>query len=102
MPIVIKQSFPMPSSIKLTDKVLMTEIGQQAITAIRSRTRLGRDQDGQPFAAYSPGYARAKAREYGGSSRVNLTLSGDMLSTLSIVDVTATSVTIGWNRGSVR
>lgn len=101
MPIILRQSIPRPSSIKLTDPALMREIGLMAIRAIQERTRSGRDKDGRAFAPYSPAYAKRKAAE-GLSSTVNLTVSGDMLSGLQIVHVTDTSVVIGWERGEVR
>jgi hypothetical protein len=97
MPITLTQAFPKPSSVTLTDIPLMREIGRQAISAIRARTRMGRDADGRAFAPYSPGYAKLK-----GSTSVDLTVSGDMLSALEIIDVTPTSVTIGWTRGEAR
>ena len=98
MPIVIQQTIRLPSSVTLTDKALMREVGLMAVRAIQDRTRQGRDSDGRAFAPYSPGYARAKARELGASSTPNLTVSGDMLNTLQVIEVTDTSVTLGWRR----
>jgi hypothetical protein len=98
MPITLTQTFPKPSSVTLTDIPLMREIGLQAIRAIQARTRQGRDATGRAFAPYSASYAKAKAQAVGGSSAPNLTLSGDMLNALQIVEVTATSVTLGWTR----
>jgi hypothetical protein len=98
MPITLTQSFPKLSSVKMTDEALMREIGLQAIRAIQARTRQGRDSSGRAFAPYSPGYAKAKAKAVGGSMTPNLTLSGDMLNALQIVEVTPTSVTLGWMR----
>ena len=98
MPIVLQQTIRLPSSITLTDKALMREIGQMARLAIQERTRSGRDADGRAFAPYSAGYARRKARELGASSTPNLTVSGDMLNTLQVIEVTDTSVTLGWTR----
>lgn len=89
---------PRPSLVQITDKALMTQIGEQAIRAIQTRTRSGRDAEGRAFPAYSTGYARAKARELGASGTVNLTVSGDMLNGLQIIRATDTSVTLGWVR----
>jgi hypothetical protein len=98
MPIHLKQTLPRPSRLKLTDKALMREIGDMAITAIRARTRHGRDSSGQAFAPYSPQYAKRKADELGASDTPNLTVSGDMLNTLQIIDVQDDAVTLGWRR----
>jgi hypothetical protein len=97
MPITLTQAVPKPSAVTLTDIPLMRDIGMMAIRAIRTRTRLGRDADGGAFAPYSPGYAKRK-----GSTHVDLTLSGDMLNALEIIDATPTSVTIGWTRAEAR
>lgn len=96
MPVVLTSKMPRPSAVPLTDVALMREIGLMAIETIRTRTRLGRGLDG-PLAPYSPGYARQKADE-GLSSTVNLTVSGDLLNSLQITEVTDRSVTIGWTR----
>lgn len=98
MPITLKQTLPRPSTLKLTDKALMREIGLMAIRAIQARTRQGRDSSGQPFRSYSPGYAKRKAESGTGTGTVNLTVSGDMLNALQIVDVTDDAVTLGWMR----
>jgi hypothetical protein len=98
MPVTLTSTVRMPSSIRLTDKALMRELGLLALEQIRSRTRQGRDQHGQPFAPYTQAYAKEKAAEVGAAGTVNLTVSGDLLNTLQIVEVTDTSVTLGWTR----
>lgn len=96
MPVLRTSRLPRPASLQLTDRALMREIGLAAIEMIRTRTRQGRGTDG-PLKPYSPAYAKAKAKA-GLSSTVNLTVSGDMLNTLQVTEVTDTSVTIGWTR----
>ncbi len=98
MPITLRGTIPRPSTLKLTDKALMRDVGLMAIRAIQARTRQGRDSSGQPFRPYSPGYAKRKAAEVGASSTPNLTVSGDMLNALQIVEVTDATVTLGWLR----
>lgn len=98
MPVILRGTIQRPSHLKLTDQALMREVGQMAIRAIQSRTRQGRDADGQPFAPYAPGYAKRKAQATGASATPNLTVSGDMLNALQIVEVTDDTVTLGWLR----
>lgn len=98
MPVTLTSRLPRPSRLQLTDKALMREVGLLAIEIIRTRTRKGLDATGQAFEPYSPEYARQKTKETGASSTPNLTLSGDLLNTLQITEVTDTSVTIGWTR----
>lgn len=73
----------------------MREIGLLARERIIRRTQGGKDESGAPFQPYSPAYAARKSAELGGST-VNLTVSGGMLRTLQIVDVSDTKVTLGW------
>lgn len=98
MPVTLRGTLPRPSSIKLTDKALMREVGQMAIRAIQARTRQGRDVKGQSFAPYSPAYEKRKADAGVGTGTVNLTVSGDMLNALQIVELKDDSVTLGWLR----
>ena len=74
------------------------QIGLYAIELIRRRTARGLDATGSPFADYSEGYRLAR-EEYGRpTSPVDLTVSGDMLNGLQVVDVAKHSVTLGWTR----
>lgn len=99
----------MPFTVRMTglpfDRVLATAmtredwrfVGDLARIAIVERTRRGEAPDGVTWPAYSPGYAKQKFEELG-DTPVNLTVSGEMLNNLRIVDVTETSVTLGWTR----
>jgi len=98
MPVILKGTLPRPSRLALTDKALMREVGQMAVRAIQSRTRQGRDSSGQAFQPYAPAYAKRKAEAGVSSGAVDLTVSGDMLNALQIVEVTDTTVTLGWLR----
>ncbi len=80
---------------QVVDRALMREVGLLARERIIRRTVSGRDDKGQPFQAYSPGYRERKAKEIGGGN-VNLQVSGAMLNALTIVDVTDRSVTLGF------
>lgn len=97
MAVVLHRRAHLPS-LRFTDQALMREVGLQAIRMIQARTRQGRDVDGRAFQGYSSGYAQQKARALGSSGTVDLTVSGDLLNALQIVDVTDRSVTLGWTR----
>ncbi|MEO8520049.1 MAG: hypothetical protein ABI603_01725 [Acidobacteriota bacterium] len=89
--ITVRRSFTVKlDTLKLTTKADMREIGLLARERIVTRTLAGQGVDG-PFRPYSSAYAKRK-----GSSAVNLQVSGNMLNQLQIVDVTDTSVRLGW------
>lgn len=75
----------------------MRALGELARVAIVDRTRAGRAPDGVSWPPYSTGYAEVKAKELG-ASPVNLTVSGEMLNNLRVIEVTPRSVTLGWSR----
>lgn len=70
-------------------------IGRRIIDYITTRTRAGRGIDNVPFTnrqgatSYSKAYQEHRDFEVGGksSSPINLTLTGDMLSSLEVIDV---------------
>jgi hypothetical protein len=69
-------------------------IGNELRTRIITRTRLKNvDADGVPFAAYSEGYAKAKAKAGGVATRVNLTGVRAGARMLDNIAVTANAVT---------
>lgn len=79
---IVVSRIPKPlSTIKLTKKSLMQEIGDFVVNHIRQRTEQGRDVAGRFFPALSPAYAKRKAEAIG-STRADLTVSGDMLNSL--------------------
>ena len=57
-------------------------LANEIITDIISRTQSGRDYKGNSFKDYSHTYAKSKAKKFG-SSRVNLTRSGNMLNSIT-------------------
>lgn len=70
-------------------------ISKEIIKRIVTRTKMGIDANGAGFAAYDKEYAKEK-----GSSHVNLTLTGDMLSELEVLNInTPGSITVGYPEG---
>lgn len=91
MAVIITKNFGRLADLKLVDRRVMREVGLLARERILSRTAAGQGPDG-PFAAYSPGYATAKAKTLG-AGPVNLTVSGRMLNAI-VVDADDTSATL--------
>lgn len=80
-----------------SDKDVKREIGRQIVDRIVKRTQSGIDKEGDKFVKYSKAYKESLAfKVYGKSSKVDLTLSGAMLASVSIVGVDSTSVRIGF------
>ena len=75
-------------------------IALEVIDKIIARTKQGKDKNGNPFAPYTKEYKDSVNFKIGGkSSRVDLTLSGDMLDSLEIVK-NAPVMEIGYSSGN--
>jgi hypothetical protein len=75
------------------------EIGRRIVERIVKRTQSGIDKEGDKFTKYSKSYKKSLAFSVYGKSKstVTLTLSGAMLSSVSVVGVDSTTVKIGFN-----
>lgn len=80
---------------------LRQAIAQHAIDYIRTRTESGAGIGGQPFnfGVYSDQYAESLEFKAHGKDQheVNMTLTGDMLGLLDVIDETSQTVTLGWS-----
>lgn len=74
---------------------LMREVGDFAVSRIRTRTEQGLSHDGIPFQPLSEGYAKQKQKHLG-HSRADLTVSGRMLNDMGVVAVTERSCEISF------
>lgn len=75
-------------------KPTWAQIGQAAVRFIVRETQSGKDQDGRTFKPYSELYRELRAK--GGYSRTpDLTVTGQMLGAVDVVQTTTNSVTIG-------
>lgn len=63
------------------------KIGQATVARILERTEQGRDQEGKPFAPYSPGYAKRRVEAGRKVAVVTLAYTGRMLGALSSVAI---------------
>jgi hypothetical protein len=93
MSVKVSRNFTALSAIALTTADDMREIGLLARELIYNRTIAGTDASGQAFAPYSEGYAKAK-----GSTFVDLTVSGNMLNHMQIIEADEDSVSLGWEQ----
>lgn len=66
------------------------------------RTQAGKDKDGKPFKKYSKAYAESLDFQNAGKSKnkIDLTLSGDMLAALTLLDERDGKLKIGYEKGS--
>ena len=85
-----------PRRMSLVDKRL---VGENIIRKIQTRTANHTDIDGNRFAPYSPGYRKEK-QILTGSGQPNLYLTGEMMNSLVILDMTDTRIRIGYDPGS--
>jgi hypothetical protein len=70
---------------------------QRAIETIVNRTRSGKAPNGRSFEDYSTAYSLSNAyRAAGKTSRVNLTLTGEMLDTITELQGEGSKVLLGW------
>lgn len=90
----ITRNFASLADLELVTADDMREIGLLARETIVRRTRQGQGPNG-PLAPLSEGYAKRK-QEALGTAAPDLTVSGNMLNDLTIVEVDEESVTLGW------
>lgn len=78
------------------------EIGQKVIEHIVKRTRKdSKDKDGKDFSGYSKSYKNSlDFKNFKHGSKVDLTLTGDMLDTLEILSDMDGLIDIGYHAGS--
>lgn len=84
----IQESIPVPRSLTELQK---EELARRILVEVRDRTSRGIDKNGKSFPKYS--------KEYDKSGTPNLELTGDMLAELDIVNITGSSIVIGYDTG---
>lgn len=99
MGIVVRKNFVRLRDIKLVTREDMFQLGGQIINRITARTNMGIGADGQRFAPYSAAYAKQRATNGLGTSRVDLNVSGEMLNAMTVEEVTDTRVVVGFGKG---
>ena len=79
------------------------EIAKAIISFIKERTSEGKGIGGKPFGSYSKNYVKQRDFEIAGkeAGTVNLTLTGDMLDSIQMLDITiAGRIVVGILEGS--
>lgn len=78
------------------------ELADLIIEHIVDRTQRGLDKDGRKFGPYSKAYTESLDFKNAGKrkGKVDLTLSGDMLAALSLLNEKKGALTVGYERGA--
>jgi hypothetical protein len=81
------------------NRELRLAIGQAIIERILERTEEGRDIHGNRFAAYDKDYVKSLTFRAHNKSEgeINMTLKGDMLAQIDIIEEDANAIKIGWD-----
>lgn len=88
----------LPEQLSSGDRELVLD---EVTDFIRKRTQKGKDKNNKAFPRYSKDYkASLDFRNAGKSSKVNLTLSGDMLAAMDILSHKKGSGLIGYENGT--
>jgi hypothetical protein len=92
----IKKTVQLPKKFDEDDAFA---IGEELINFIVERTRKGKGSDGAKFPAYSEVYKKSDAFIAAGKSNtVDLTLSGEMLDSLKVLEASQGRVVIGFDK----
>jgi hypothetical protein len=76
-------------------------VAEEILNFIVERSKAGKGMDGEKFPGYSKSYKESLDFKIAGkSSKVNLTLSGEMLDSLEVLQARKGKIVIGFQRGS--
>lgn len=90
-------NIPIPKGYKPIER---KAIAQEVIQFIVDRTKSGKDKDGRNFKGYTKEYKESLTFKLGGkSSSVNLTLTGEMLGELDLLNQSNGNLRIGYDKG---
>ena len=79
------------------DNDLRDQLAQAVIDKIIERTEKGKDINGEPFEKYSTKYKQSdEFKDFGKTSKVDMTLRGRMLDDVDIISETTNTVKIGF------
>ena len=95
----IQTRLEIPSNLTDSQKA---ELGEMIVDEIRSRTQRGIDRYGKQFKGYSEEYRDSlDFKNAGKSNKVNLTLTGDMLAELSVLDISDDYIMVGYENDDI-
>ena len=90
----IQERIRLPSSLTLEQ---VRAVGERVVQQNRANAKSGLDGSGKPLPTYSTAYKESLDFKNGGkSSKVTLTLSGDMLAELSLLDYGLGFILVGY------
>lgn len=76
-------------------------VAEEILNFIVERSKAGKGSDGEKFPGYSKSYKESLDFKIAGkSSKVNLTLSGEMLDSLEVLQARKGKIVIGFSKGS--
>ena len=82
----------------VSDRDIKRAIATDIRDRIVERTQSGIDKDSDKFVKYSASYKKSLSfRVYGKSNKVDMTLTGAMLSSVSVVGIDSTTIKIGFS-----
>lgn len=89
------------TGVDLSDQEdLKQAIAQEIIDKIVERSKAGEDIRGASFKPYKSSYKKSEAfSAFGKGDNVNMTLSGDMLASIQVLDTTGNEIKIGFESG---
>jgi len=95
----MRERIELPEELGAADRELVLD---EVNNFIRKRSKRGLDKDNRPFPKYSKGYVESLDFRNAGkrASRVDLTLSGDMLAALDTISHKKGSGLIGFENGT--
>jgi hypothetical protein len=78
-------------------------VAEELLSFIVERSKKGQGSDGELFPAYSDSYKKSNAFKLGDkSSKINLTLSGEMLDSLQVLSARKGKIVIGFEKDDER
>lgn len=94
-----KVTFKIPKDLGDDERAALAD---DILETIRRRTERGIDKTGARFPRYSESYVKSLDFKIAGKSKskIDLTLSGDMLAALEVLDSRPGAITIGFENGS--
>lgn len=92
-----KTIIKIPSTYKPSERLA---IGAEIIDYIIDRTKSGKDKNNKPFPGYSKEYVKSLEFKIAGKSKgnVNLTLSGEMLESMKVLNHRSGEIIIGFDK----
>lgn len=88
-----------PSDLSRDARIALAD---EIVSFIKERTDRNLDINGAKFAAYSPEYVASADFKAAGKSKgdVNLRLTNEMMDSIQVLDISQSSITIGFDAGS--